>query len=400
MHERPEAEGRVEAARLAVAIHRDRLGRSQGGAAAIVKLLEESPTDGEGIDMLLQTEHPATVRTRLLHAAMEGLVEVGQSRPVDVTTVRRLVRVSRALGDDTLEQAALGVLLSLGAADAQAEQAFAQLAARKGRMPQIAINEAMLRVILAPGDAGPIADLFVLLGPTLAEALGPNLQACGVTRRDRVDPRSGVALRNEIATWAGAFGVREFDLYVGGRDPLGVQGVAGEPPALVVGSGVNAPLAPLTRARVARELLGVVRGTTVTRSRDDITIAAIVVASCRLADVPVEHPPYAVLAEVERLIGKSISRRARKAMVDVCRAVVQTRADARAWSRRALASQDRVATVASGDASVVLSEVLGAALERLGQAVKGNPRAEELLRFVLSPEYLEVRHALGLEGAP
>jgi tetratricopeptide (TPR) repeat protein len=400
MHERPEAEGRVEAARLALAIHRDRLGRSQGGAAAIVKLLEESPTDGEGIDMLLQTEHPATVRTRLLHAAREGLVEVGQSRPVDVTTVRRLVRVSRALGDDTLEQASLGVLLSLGAADAQAEQAFAQLAAHKGRTPQIAINEAMLRVILAPGDAGPIADLFVLLGPTLAEALGPNLQACGVTRRDRVDPRSGVALRNEIATWAGAFGVHEFDLYVGGRDPLGVQGIPGEPPALVVGSGVNAPLAPLTRARVARELLGVVRGTTVTRSRDDITIAAIVVASCRLADVPVEHPPYAVLAEVERLIGKSISRRARKAMVDVCRTAVQTRADARAWSRRALASQDRVATIASGDASVVLSEVLGAALERLGQAVKGNPRAEELLRFVLSPEYLEVRHALGLEGAP
>jgi hypothetical protein len=256
----------------------------------------------------------------------------------------------------------------------------------------------MLRLILAPGDEGPVADLFVLLGPTLAEALGPNLQACGVTRRDRVDPRSGLALRNEIATWAGAFGVREFDLYVGGRDPLGVQGIPGEPPALVVGSGVNAPLAPLTRARVARELLGVVRGTTVTRSRDDITIAAIVVAACRLADVPVEHPPYAVLAEVERLVGKSISRRARKAMVDVCRAIVQTRADARTWSKRALASQDRVATVASGDASVVLSEVLGAALERLGQSVKGNPRAEELLRFVLSPDYLDVRHALGLEG--
>jgi hypothetical protein len=30
--------------------------------------------------------------------------------------------------------------------------------------------------------------------------------------------------------------------------------------------------------------------------------------------------------------------------------------------------------------------------------VKGNVRAEELLRFVASPRYLEIRRALGLEG--
>jgi len=398
MFERPASEGRAEAARLAMAIHRDRLAQPQSAAPAIVKLLEESPTDGEAIDMLLQTEHPSAIRARLLANARAGLVEIVQTRPSDVANVKRLVNVARALGEDALQQAALGALLALGAADAQAEQTFAQLASRKGRTPQIAVGEKMLSAILAPGDEGAMSELFVLLGPTLTEALGPSLQGCGVTRRDRVDPRSGLTLRNEIAAWAGAFGIREFDLYVGGKDPLGVQGIPGEPPAIVVGSGVNAPLAPLTRARVAREVLGVVRGTTITRSRDDMTIAAIVVAACRLAEVPIEHPPYSVLAEVERLMGKAISRRTRKAMVDVCRAVVRAKADARAWSRRALASHDRVATVASGDASVVLSEVLGAALERLGPAVRGNARAEELLRFVLSPQYLEIRRSLGLEG--
>jgi hypothetical protein len=115
--------------------------------------------------------------------------------------------------------------------------------------------------------------------------------------------------------------------------------------------------------------------------------------------VPIEHPPYAVLAEVERLLGKAIARKTRKAVGDVCRAIVRTGADARAWSRRALASHDRVATIASGDAAVVLSDVLGASIERLGPAVKGNARAEELLRFVLSPQYMEIRRSLGLEGA-
>jgi hypothetical protein len=400
MHERPEVDGRVEAARLAMAIYRDRLGTRQAAAPAIVKLLEEAPTDGEALDMLLETRHAPEVRERLLKSARAELVRDLARRPTDVTAVRRLAKIARALQDDALHQAALGTLASLGAADPTAEQAFAQLAARKPRVPQVTVGDPMLRKLLAPGDEGPVADLFVLLGPTLAEALGPNLQACGVGRRDRVDPRSGLALRNEIAAWAGALGVREFDLYVGGREPLSVQGIPGETPALVVGAGVNSPLAPLTRARIARELLGIVRGTTVVRQRDDMTIAAVVVAACKLAEVRIESPPYAVLAEIERLVGKAMSRKTRKGLPETCRAVVSRGADARAWSRRALASQDRVATIASGDPSVVLVDVLGASLEKLGKATAGNARAEELLRFVLSPDYLELRQSLGLEGAP
>jgi hypothetical protein len=400
MQERPEAEGRVEAARLAMVIHRDRLDDRQGAAAAVVKLLEEDPADGEALDILLETEHPRDVRRRLLERAHQALLKSLDTRPTDVGAVRRLIKVASAQGNAALQQAALGALLALGAGDAATVQTFAQLSSKKDRMPQVAVPPETLHAILAPGDEGPIADLFQLLGPTLAEALGPTLQACGVGRRDRVDPRSGLALRNEIAAWAGAFGVREFDLYVGGSEPNGVQGIPGDAPILVVGAGVNAPLTPLARGRVAREFLAMTRGTTVIRSRDETSIAAIVVAACGLAEVPIDHPTYAVLAEIERSIGKAIARRTRKLLPDVCRAIVSHNADASAWHRRALASQDRMATVAGGDPTVVLSDVLRGPAERLGAAVKGNARAEELIRFVLSERYLELRRALGLEGAP
>ncbi len=337
MHERPTPDGRIEAARLAMAIHRDRLDDPQGAASAIVKLLEESSIDGEALDMLLQTEHPADVRERLLKAARKALVESLQARPTELPAVRRLVKVSRALSDDALQQAALGVLMSLGAADTPGRGHVRPAGFPEGARAPDRDQRAMLASILAPGDEGPVAELFVVLGPTLAEALGPNLQACGVGRRDKVDPRSGLALRNEIASWAGAFGVKEFDLYVGGKDPLAVQGIPGETPALVVGAGVNAPLSPATRGRVARELLAMARGTTVVRSRDDITVAAIVVAACGQAEIRVDHPPYAVLAEVERLLGKALGRKTRKLLPDICRTIVSSNADARAWSRRALA---------------------------------------------------------------
>jgi hypothetical protein len=307
--------------------------------------------------------------------------------------------VARALGDQALQHAALGASFALGETDSTAGQQLLAFAAKKPRTPQITITEGIFRQILAPADDGPIAQLFAILGPTLAEALGPTVAGTGLTKKDRVDPKSGLALRNEVAGWAGAFGIREFDLYVGGKDPMGVIGVPGETPALIVGASVNAPLTPLIRARVARELLAILRGSTITRWRDETTIAAIVVAASRIADVPLESPPYAVLAEIEKSISKVIARKVKKMIVEVCGAIKRDRSlDARAWMQRALSSQTRIAAIASGDAAMALVDALGVPLEQLGVTARSDARADELLRFVLSPAYIDVRGSLGLEG--
>jgi hypothetical protein len=399
MNERPEQGGRIEAARLAMAIYRDRLGDPNAARAAVTKLLEESPGDGEAIDLLLTVDFDPGAKRRHLDRSRHALMEQAQHRPTDLVLVRRLSAVARALGDDALWQAALSTTIALGEQDPAAGTSLMQLSARKHRTPQMALNDVILHGVLAPGDDGPLAQLFQVLAPTLAEALGPSLAAAGVTKKDKVNPRAGLAVRNEIATWAGAFGIREFDLYVGGRDPNGVIGLPGETPSLVIGAQVNAPLPPATRGRVARELIALLRGSTITRWRDDTTCAAIVVAACNLAEVRIDAPPYATLAEVQRLISKAISRRTRKMLPDVCRAVVGARADARAWSHRALMSHNRMAAVASGDAAAVIADITGQPLERLAALIPGDARVEELIRFVLSATYLELRHSLGLEGA-
>ena len=82
----------------------------------------------------------------------------------------------------------------------------------------------------------------------------------------------------------------------------------------------------------------------------------------------------------------------------ICKAIVDQRVDARAWAGAARASLLRVATVASGDASVTLGDLFGEPLQRVPQLARDDLRAEELLRFSLSAEYVEVRRALGLEG--
>jgi tetratricopeptide (TPR) repeat protein len=399
MVERPERDGRLEAARLAVAIHRDRLHAPHGAVAAVSKLLDEAPGDGEALDVVVSLDASIPQRRALLERGRDAVLMALHEQPGHLENQRRLARISHALGDASLEQSALSCAVALGGPDGSSEQMIVLLGSKKPRVPQVALTEPMVRQILAPGDDGPISEMFALLGPTLAEALGPQLSALGVhPKKDRIDPRAGISLRNEIATWAGAFGIKEFDLYVGGKDPGGVQGIPGETPAIVVGSGVNAPLSPTTRARVARELLAIVRGTTITRWRDDTTIAAIVVAACNITKVPVDHPPFAVLAEVERLIGKAISRKTKAAITPVCKMFVSSGQDARQWAARARASQGRVAVLASGDVSVVLADVFGEPIERLGAVARDDLRAHELLRFVLSRPFFDLRRALGLEG--
>lgn len=402
MEERPEAQGRIEAARLAMAIHRDRLSNPANAALAVVRLLDESPGDGEGIDILLELKSvDDRTKKRLLTRSEEALVAAIQKQP-DAAVIRRLSRVAQVTGNEDLEHAALSVTNALGQLDVGAEQRLGAFVARKPRMPQIAFTPQTLGKLMAPGDDAPMATLFQALGPTLTEALGPGLTALGVTRKDRVDAKSGLQVRNEVAAWAGAFGIPEFELYVGGRDANGVQGVPGEPPALVIGTNVSAPLSPPMRARVARELCGILRGTSVLRSRDDTTIAAIVVAACKVVEVPMASPQYAVQAEIDKLISKAIPRRTKKVIPDICRAVVGSGQDARAWSKAATLSLSRAAMVASGDALSTLSDLLGqtpeALRESLRDLLKSDDRAASLVRFALSPGYIELRRALGLEG--
>ena len=56
MNERPERDGRIDAARLAMAIYRDKLDAKPRAARAVAKLLEEAPGDGEALDLALEID--------------------------------------------------------------------------------------------------------------------------------------------------------------------------------------------------------------------------------------------------------------------------------------------------------------------------------------------------------
>jgi hypothetical protein len=394
MNERETSAGRVEAARLAMVIHRDRLGDKAHAEAATRRLLEEVPDDGEALDLVLSDAFSKSTTIALLERGLASLTQRLTQNPLDTERVERVARIAAYLGKAPLRQAALGALIALGVSSDAVEQELVRIDQRVANVPRIAINESALPNLADPEDRGPVGELMRVLATTICEELGPSLAAYGVGKRERVDARLGLPVRNEIAAWAGALGIGEFELYIGGNDPDRVVAIASETPALVLGSAVTAPLSPRHRQAVARELFALRRGTTVLRHRESSEIGALVVAACRVGEVALPAPAYAMLAEFQRSLGKA-PRKVKKMLPELARAVESSGQDPLAWARAAVSSLDRMAAIAAGDVSWVLSSG-GRERGALGLSNESAARATRLLSFVLSPAYLELRDQLGM----
>ncbi|NRA32854.1 MAG: tetratricopeptide repeat protein [Polyangiaceae bacterium] len=394
MQKREDSAGRAQAARLTIAIYRDKLAEPERAEVAVTRLLAEIPHDGEALDLLLSNIFPSEFSTPLLTSGSRALVRKLGAEPMDAENVGRLTAISEHLEDLQLLQASLGVSLCLSQSNADVEAELLALDRRVASTPQIKLDKAAINNLCDPEDGGAIAELFQLLAPTITKSIGPSLDRLGVGRRDRLKANSGLAIRNEIIAWAGALGVENLEIYVGGADDETVTAVASDKPILVIGTAVSAPLQPQFRQRVARELLALRRGTSLLRHRESPDVAAMVAAACRLSGSPLESPDYALLGEFEHQLSKHAPRKVKKQIVDVCKRIQAEGVTTEDWADSARSSLDRMATIAAGDVSWVLA--FDGERGRLEDSHEMNARAKRLLSFVLSPEYLSIREKLGM----
>ncbi len=398
MVERETSAGRIEAARLSMAIWRDKVKDPVSAKAAAQKLLDESPDDPEALEVVLGTSFDEGFRAKMLGRGKQHLVESLQRDPCDTERVALLARIAAAQGDLALRQAALGVLVALGKPDRGLSDELATLDGKIPGRPQQTLDARALAEIADPGDAGAVPRLMVAIAETVSLALGPSLDTLQVGRKQKVEAKGGPPIRLAVAEWMGALGFEvDFELYVGGPDPRGVQGVVvGETPALVVGTEIGAPFDAAARSAVAREVFALRRGLSALRTRDDAAVACVVIALCNEVGAAMPNPGYAVYGEISRAVHKELSRRVKKLAPPLAQEVAKSGQDPKAWATVARMSCDRMAAIAAGDVSIVLADMLGQPRTQLQGAIKESDRAKSLLRFVLSPGYLELRRKLGM----
>jgi hypothetical protein len=287
-------------------------------------------------------------------------------------------------------------LLALG--HGPSSGARAELAALDQQLcsaPGVAFTEALLLELRDPEDRGPIADLLALVSSHSGRVLGPDLSVYQVSRRERIPPGSGAAVRTEVEAWARAFGLGELELYAssvaGGR----VVGLATEPPSVVLGWGVVAPLGPFQRQELARALYAQSRQLGVLTELEESDVPGLVAALCNLGGAGLTAPHYARQAEYERQLGRVLPRKIRKTLPNAAEAVRASGTDIASWVGAALRSLDRVAALAVGDISVVLAPAPLSDRQSLAPAPP-TERTRRLAGFVLGPEFEALRRRCGV----
>lgn len=398
MTERPTSEARADAARLVLVICRDHLQQPAKAVHAVDRLLYESPGDPETLDLVLTDCFDPSDTERLLSQADLLLRQRLADQPLDPVTLERLANIALRLDDPRTRQLCLGALMSLGGGTPAFDAELDELDQRVANVPKIAVDDPTLEELCSPEDRDPIAALFRDFAPVFAEALGPSLSVLGVGKKQRVDPRAGLPLRNEIVAWAGAFKIADFDLYLTDQVTGDAIAIPSERPSLVVSSSLAAPLDARGRQAVARELFALRRGTCLLRHRSITELSALVVASCQVGGHPLAAPPYAMLEDFVRALNSAMPRRLRKLLAECTRAISVQAPDESAITSYLLAashSQDRVAALAAGDVSHVLAHLTGQRGRPPGTR-ELRDRTANLLSFALSSQCLALKDKLGL----
>ncbi|MBI4953226.1 MAG: hypothetical protein HY908_14430 [Myxococcales bacterium] len=391
MEERDNAEGRIDAARTAMRIYRDKLREPKKADNAVARLLREAPDDAEAIEMVLRGGMADGFRMRAIPVAKRTLLKKLAQDPFDTARIGCLADIARTENDAPLRRTTLGCLVALGQPPERARAELDEIETRMPQAPEDRLDQGALLEIGDPSDTGPLPELFAQIAQTVSLALGPSLKSEGVGRKQRLD--SGPE-RMAVSRWMAALGVpADFELYVGGREERGVRGIAGEQPAVILGTAIRAPFDGPTRAALAREVFALRRGTTAVLRCDDNTIASIAFAVAIATGVRVAEPKYAAYPEVARSIHRELPRKLKNALGPLCQRWVDSGQDPHGWAEAARRSIDRMGLIAAGDVSLVIDEVLG------GRGnLKGNPRARDILAFALSPELLALRAKFGMGG--
>ena len=393
MEQRDTSASRADAARLAMAIHRDKLHSSQKAERSVARLLKEIPDDPDAIEVVLRA--PLEALKPLVMAETRMALERSLAiQPMDARRARALAEIAAAAGHFDAQRAALGVLAALVPPDEVLRQTLLRLDTRVAHVPAIALDARTLGAICDPLDEGPFAELFSVIAEVISAALGPSLRSETVGKRERIE--GGDPIRTEVARWMGAVGFDDFELYLGGRRRHGASGVTAGKPTLIVGLEMQAPLDAASRAAVAREAFALRRGITAVLHNDDHTIASIVASVSNAVGVPMRVPAYAIYNEVDRAIQKAMNRKIRKAAAELCGHIVEHQLQVAPWIAAARRSIDRMSLVAAGDAATVIDAVVGSRGTPGRATWQTDVRAVSMLRFALSRDYLELRRLLGM----
>jgi tetratricopeptide (TPR) repeat protein len=348
---------------------------------------------------------------RLPEAITEHLGLLGVE-PLRLDSLRALRRLFDRTGQPHRSARAVAALAALGATDAAEIRAVRDARARWTDETAGAITSAEFEAVIRhPDERHPATALLASMVEALPRLYSMSLEDWGVTKADRLGPRSEDPVRGIVSRVAALLGLAEgFEIYVARTGATQVEVEASQPPAVIVPQ----TLAALPRQEAYLQLgrqLGRIRAATHAALRVPLKDLGLLIA----AGVRTVYPDYGrgalpedKLNEVSQKIARALPRRHRRAFEQAALSFRDGGVfDSDRWRAALLHTGHRASIVASGDVLgsfdyiARLDRRLSAAIvqspEELQRAAAGNIEVIELVNFALSDELAALNRRLGLD---
>jgi tetratricopeptide (TPR) repeat protein len=365
------------------------------------EVLAVDPTDIKAMEIALQFKDEERAHL-MLSRAESGLQEMLDSDPLDLETISRLREISTLLERSGAVDACLDAIAVIGGAGA--------LDRPGADLPAAVADPGRLRVLLLHRDEreSPASVVARMAGPLTGEVFAAAEGFPAVPRGAFVERPAADPLATWILGWGAAIGAERIDVARHGEDPRGSVTLPGVTPAVVINPDLALPLDARSRFFLARHVWRAAAGLGAFHEGDAATPLrwVLALASACLGDgAALPLPTDRILVDRAR---KALSRKLRKALTEPCRALLAVSPQQlRLWTAAISHSADRFGLLVAGDLAGALNWIVEESagpngLRRLAEnpadTLAKVPRARQLIRFVLSPDYLAARSVAGLEG--
>ena len=385
-------------------VARDHLADPDRAAIFFEKALALAPDDADLHRALMALQAPSP---EAAPQSLAAALDLARRTPFDGDALTALAALARQTADGERSASEAGRLRELArAASGLAGFVSPGLQAPESPRPATHVTPELRDRAAFPSPLAETGRLVTLLCPFLEPLFPANLARRSVTAQDRISERRAPTLHERLGLTARVLGCRPYAAFLSQSTSCEVPAENTQPPALVLGVGAVAALAPSALAfLLARSLVLLDHGWALLGKFSPRDVAILCELACRFAGgrppslgLPPERAG-AFLTVLERSVPGSVRAQAKTHAQRAAEELAHF--DASTFTEGIVHSANRMAVLYTGDPRGALE-----ALSRLGHAegiaadladpaqVLARPEPADLVRFVLSDLYLELRGAV------
>jgi tetratricopeptide (TPR) repeat protein len=297
---------------------RQRLMRNTEALEQYRAVVEIDPTN---IEARLATATILVEEGRLDEAIIEHR-ETQALAPLNVDSLRQMRSIWTRMGENDMAYAVAAVLCCLGVAGEADETLYRERRGKGVRYPTVALDpSAFETIVVHPEEHALGRRILTVLGEAAHRIRPPRLADWRVGKADRLPIRSDDPLRVVVREVATALGIeRDIEIYISPTRSREMELLLTDAPALVVGGGVMGTYSTMEVRFWIGQLLSYIRNRTwIGYGLSGTELGLLVRAACRVVDpAAMAGENEGKLADMARLVQRSISRRTRRLLEEVC----------------------------------------------------------------------------------